>query len=104
MPVRELHHVNNGEDVLVRHILMKQVAHRIDEDHFRCMPAQRFSQLLGYEPQVKSLFIGMTWNATETLGKGFSVAMHAPGTDLCTSPNRVPCCIGPFDCRATTHM
>ena len=40
VPVGRIHHAADGLDVVIRHIRLEQVAHRIDEDHLRRPPPQ----------------------------------------------------------------
>lgn len=45
VPMRIPPDLRDPEDVLVRHGLMKEVAHRVDEDHSGRPPLQRLVQL-----------------------------------------------------------
>src|SRR5437762_525745 len=49
MPIGERHHLSNSEDVVVRYIFVKEIAHRIDEDHPGGAPFQWFFEFLGNE-------------------------------------------------------
>jgi len=46
MPVRFRHDIEGSADVLVRHRLVKQIAHRVDEDLPRLPPAKRKIKLI----------------------------------------------------------
>ena len=82
VPVRRPHHLDDGFDVIVRHVLMEEVAHRVDEDHLRCRPAERLGELLGHEAQVESLLVRVVRDAPESLGERLGVAMLQPGLIL----------------------
>src|SRR5215831_6447986 len=83
---------------------MKQVAHRIDEDHLRHAPAQGFGEFFRYQAQVKPLLVWMAFDSPEPFSKYFSVTMLATGTDLCAAPHRVPRRVCPFDSRRFGHV
>src|SRR5438105_3119275 len=42
VPVRQLHDAYHAKNVFVRHVLVKEVAHAVDEHHSRFGPAQGF--------------------------------------------------------------
>ncbi|HLH78257.1 MAG TPA: three-Cys-motif partner protein TcmP [Candidatus Binataceae bacterium] len=46
MPMRPMHHFEDAKDVIYRHVPVKEVAHRIDEDGLRLSPSQRCVQHL----------------------------------------------------------
>src|SRR5271157_790091 len=97
VPVGLNHHIHNGCNVVIRNGIMKQVTHRIHEHPSRRTPAQWFPQLLGHEPNVKALFVGMVFDTPKPLSKYSGIAMRAAGTDFGAASNRVPGCIGPLD-------
>ena len=62
-----------------RHAFLKQVAHRIDENHSRLAPPQWLSQLFRHQPQVEALLERMPLDAAEPLGKRLGIAVLAAG-------------------------
>src|SRR5580704_2818231 len=103
MPICPRHNLRYFADVIVRHLLMEQVAHGVDEDHSRAPPGQWFHQLAGNEPWIKTTLISMANNSTESLGEPLGITELAPWADFCTAADRVPGCIGPFDLGLITH-
>ena len=61
---------------------MKEIAHRVDEDHPGRPPLERLGQLFRNKAEIEALLIRMAGNATKVLGEGFRVAMGAAGTGL----------------------
>src|SRR4051794_10389342 len=82
---------------------MEQVAHAVDEDHLRSLPAEGLGQFLGDEAWVESLLIGMALHPAKALGERLGIAMIAAGRDLRATPYRVPCRVGPFDMGVFAH-
>ena len=103
VPVRSLHDVADGLDVVVGHVLVEEVAHRVDEDHFRRLPPQRLRQLFRHEPEVKSLLVRMPGHAPEPLGERLGVAVVAAGRDLGAAADGIPRRVGPFDLGVLAH-
>lgn len=93
----ELHHLRNFDDVLIRYVLMKEVAHRVYEDHLRNSPTEWLSELLRNEPQVEAEFIRVTGHAAEPLGERLSVATPAALADFRAPTDRVPRRVSPLD-------
>jgi hypothetical protein len=91
------HHARDALDVFGRHIGVKKIAHRVNEDHAWRLPSAGLIQFLGNEPKIKSLFIGVTRDTPETFSKRLGVAVLAAWTDFCAAANRIPSCIGPLD-------
>ena len=53
MPIRHLHDVRYALDIPIGHVLMEEVAHRVNEDCLRRSPFKRFGQLVGNETQIE---------------------------------------------------
>src|SRR5262245_9058978 len=103
VPVSQMHHVNYSKNVLVRNIFVKQVAHRVHEDHPRCGPAQWFGQLFRNQSQVESLFIRVSWDSPKPFSKGLRIAVSASRADFRASTYWVPRGVGPFDAGTVAH-
>lgn len=97
MPGRGFHRIEHAPNEFAWNLLVKQIAHRIHENHARGTPAERLLQTLGSKCEVKAGFERMSGRPAKTLGKTFSVAMIATGTDLGAPGDRVPSCVGPLD-------
>src|SRR5205823_10120021 len=82
MPLRGAHYPADCFDVFVRNAALKQIAHGIYKDELRRSPCERLSQLLRNEPQVEPLFVRVSLDAPEPLGKGLSITMLAARADL----------------------
>src|SRR5262245_53109550 len=65
MPVRAVHHLEGPLNVLKRHIVVKQIAHRIDEDALRLLPTERLTEFFGDESQIEPLFERVSLHAAE---------------------------------------
>src|SRR5262249_55598734 len=82
---------------------VEQIAHGIDEDHPRFVPAQRISEFLWDQPEIESPFVGMALDATEPLSEGLGITVLAPRADLRAATDRIPRRIRPFNCRVIAH-
>src|SRR5579859_3650152 len=103
MPFGGGHDPCDGDDIFVGDLVMKEVAHRVHEDHLWCTPAERLGQLFGNEPKIETLLVGMALYTAESLGKSLGVAMFAARANLRTATDRVPSCISPFNRRLKRH-
>jgi hypothetical protein len=56
---------------------MKQVAHGVDEDHSGPVPEKRLGELLWYQTEVESLFVGVPRDAAEAFGERLCIAVGA---------------------------
>ena len=54
VPVRPFHRVEHGGDMRFRNVLVKKIAHRIDEDHTGPLPLKRLGQPFGPEASGQS--------------------------------------------------
>src|SRR6202034_2087473 len=103
MPVRSDHDPRDRDNVVVRDGIMKKVAHGINEVHLRHPPSERFAKLLRNKAQVESELVWMSLHSAEPFGEGFRVTVFTAWANLCAAPDRVPSCIGPFDCGCFCH-
>ena len=90
-------------DVTVRHAVVEQVAHRVDENLLGPGPADRVPDLLLHETEVEAKLERMIWDSAKSFGKGFGVAVRATGADLRATAHRVLGCVRPFDFGVVTH-
>src|ERR1017187_4810570 len=104
MPLGFDHHSGNSLDVFIGNTLVKQVAHRIHEDHLGSLPTQRFTELFWDQTKVEALFVRVAGYPAKPLCKYFCITMLAARTDLCATAYGVPGCVGPFDCGVLSHL
>ena len=103
VPVGRQHHPANFLDVFVRHALVKEVAHRIDENLLGLGPTNRIAQLLRHEPQIETKLKGMARHTAEPLRERLRVAMRAARADFRAASNWIPRRVCPFNFRIITH-
>src|SRR5262245_83049 len=104
MPTGLDHHFSHSNDIIIGHITVKKVAHRINKYHLRSLPVNWLGKLFRYKAQIKALFIRMTFNSTKTFGKCFGITASASRADLGASANRVPGSVCPLDLRVVAHF
>ena len=97
MPVGAFHRVEHGIDEAARHLLVEQVAHRIDEDHARPTPGKRLAQPLRPKREVEAALERMAGHSAKPLGEALGIATIAAGADLAAPGYRIPSRIRPFD-------
>ena len=91
------HHSADLLDVVIRHVDVKQVAHRIDEDSARLSPTNWIAEFFGDESKIETLFERVIGNAAESLGESFGVTVSAARADLRAATDGVPRGVSPFD-------
>jgi hypothetical protein len=82
---------------------VKQIAHRIHEDHLWCAPLQWLTELPWNQPQIKALLIRVPLDSPESLGKRLCITMFAPRTNLRAPAHRIPRRIRPFNFRSIEY-
>lgn len=97
VPVGQSHNSHNFDDVIIGHIAVEEVAHRIHKHHPRHSPFKWLGQFFRNETEIKTLLVGVTRNSAKTFSKCFGIAVLATGTDLGTTAHWIPSCVGPFD-------
>ena len=97
MPVRFDHHSANRLNVIIRHTILKKIAHRVHKHELWGAPKERLCQFRGDQAKVESLLIRMPFDSAKPLRKRLGIAMLAAGTDLRAAANRIPGRVGPFD-------
>ena len=95
VPIRRDHHVRNRRRIRIRHSVLKQIAHRIDEHQLGGAPGKRLRQLLRHQPQIKPLLVRMSLDPAKPLRKRFGIAVLAAGADFDAAPDGVPGGVGP---------
>lgn len=90
VPVGLLHCIEDLIDEYERHLLVKQVAHRVDENHPRAEPLERLLQPLGPQRQIEPSGERMPWHAAEAFREARSIAVVATARDLRAPGYRIP--------------
>jgi hypothetical protein len=103
VPIRHTHNPRGLDDEFVGHVILKQITHRIDENHPRANPFEWLSKFLGHELYIEAVLIRMAWDAPEPFRKRLRIAMFATWADLFAPPHGVPCRVGPFYFGIITH-
>lgn len=98
MPVSTFHYVEDLLNIVQRDILMKKIAHRIDEDRLRLFPAKRPFEHMRLERKLETICIVPLTHRLQTSRHLFRVAILTARTKLVTAGHRVPGRLGPFDC------
>ena len=91
------HHPADLLDIVIRHVDVKEIAHRVDEDFARLSPAERIAEFFRDESKIEALFERVIGNAAESLGESFGVTMSATGTDFRAATDGIPRGVSPFD-------
>jgi hypothetical protein len=112
-----VHHVEHALDEVQRDVLVKEVAHGVDEDHPRQPPAQWVTdgivvekdrvvpsaltvddlQIVRRPPGVVAVVALRLRDRRQPLCHSLGIAVLAPGRHLVAARGGVPCLVGPFD-------
>ena len=103
MPVGAVHDVENALDVSGGDVLMKKVAHGIDENTFRSFPTKGQLQHLRLQSESKSVSVIALAHGFEAIRETFGVTMLASRADFGAAGHGIPGCVGPFDVRISCH-
>ena len=69
MPAGTDHDPDDGLDEIIGDIFVKQVAHRVHEDHLGGQPSQGIGKMIWHKPQIEPLFVGMALHTPESFGE-----------------------------------
>src|SRR5260370_1927112 len=89
MPASDLHGIEHGVDKMLRHLFVKEVAHRVHKNSPRLAPLKRLREAFGPQCEIKPVFEGVPRNAAKSLGKALRVAQGTTTGDLRTAGHRV---------------
>ena len=103
VPIGALHCVEYALDVLDGNVLVKKIAHRIDEDELWTQPVYGLFEALGAKSQIKAWLERVSLDAAETLGKALGIAMVATGANFRAAGNWVPSAVSPLDSAFARH-
>lgn len=82
---------------------MKEVAHGIDKDCSRLLPAMGHFEQMRMQSNPEAVGIVATAGSFEAKRETFGVAVTAAYADFGASGDRIPCRFGPFDFRLPCH-
>ncbi len=82
VPVRAVHDVEDALDVLERHVLVEEVAHRVDEDCLRLLPSQRELEHVRLQRQLEAVAVVRLTHRLQSLRHALGVAVLAAGANL----------------------
>src|SRR5437870_4546645 len=97
MPVGLLHHAEDLVDVGIRHRLVEEIAHAVDEDAAGLAPAEWEAQQIGLEGHREPSSVPRIAHRLETDGEPLCVTMLTAGADLGAPRHGVPGRIRPLD-------
>src|SRR3569623_221254 len=104
------HHAKDSGDVLVRHLLVEEVRHRVDEDALALPPAQRRAQYVGHGPHLarpagallsddRQAAVALLTHPFEPVGERLGVAPFAARRAARAADDGVPDAVRPADVR-----
>jgi hypothetical protein len=97
MPGSLCHDVEDLLDVLERHVIVKQVAHRVDKDCPGLTPSQWLIEQIRLQRQSETVSVAVLVHGLQAQRHPFCVAMLAAGADLRATGYGIPGDICPFD-------
>ena len=104
MLISRLHRLKNTINETRSYSVVKQVAHRIDEDPSRSFPGDWLGKPFWAKRKIEPVLERMSRCAAEPLGKALSITIIATARDLGATSYRVPSCISPFNCGFARHL
>lgn len=103
VPIRGLHRAANFRDVPRRNVIVKKIAHGVDEDSLWHPPSQRNIELLWNQAKVESVLERVPRYPAKSLCESFGVAVFAARAYFGAAPYWIPRRIRPFYGAVITH-
>lgn len=97
MPVGAAHHAEHSLDERGGHVLVKEVAHGVDENDLRFLPAQRQFQDVIMDGEFEAVHVVRLPHRLQAKRHAFRVTVFAARTDLGATRCRIPRRFRPFD-------
>jgi len=97
VPVGSVHDVKDFVNVIRRHLLMEQIAHRVDEDNLRLFPFERRFEGLSLNGELETVLVVGLAHGFEARCHALGIAVLASRADLCAAGDGIPGGLGPFD-------
>src|SRR3989338_952437 len=104
VPIGAAYDVKHLKEIGYRHVLVKQVTHRVDEDTLRFPPLQRKVQHVGLKRQLEAITVIPLPHSLQTLCNAFGITVLTAGTDFDTSCDRIPGGLRPFNRGIRAHL
>ena len=104
MPPCGAHHMADLLNVVIRYLVVEEVAHRVDKNLLWRRPPDGVAQFFGYQSQVEAELKGMPLYATESFGERLGITMLTSGADFRAAPDRVPSGVRPLDFGIKAHV
>lgn len=101
---RGVHRKPHFLDELVRYVLVKQVAHTVDEHATWLLPVVRLLKSLRSKNEIKSSLKVMAGDTAPPLRECLGVAMITTRRNFRATRDGIPRCIGPLDRTICTHL
>ena len=103
MPMRLRHDRKNLADVFDGNVLVKEIAHRVDEDSLRLLPSQRKLEHVWLKGHLKAVNVVGLAHGLQPLGHPLGVTVLTARADFGTAGYGVPGRFGPFDGGVKRH-
>src|SRR2546422_724059 len=97
MPVGPHHNLRDLDNIVVRYVILKKVAHRIYKNEAGTFPDCGLFQLLRNQARIKTHFVRMPWYTPKTLSKSLRIAVCATRANFGTASDGIPSCVRPFN-------
>ena len=103
MPVRCFHGIKHSVYKRCGHVLMEQVAHRVDKDHPAPLPFKGLVQSIRSKRQIKTMLKWMGRNASPPFCKTLGITIVAAGGNFGAARYRIPSSVGPLNRTTICH-
>ena len=100
---RTRHHIDNAFDISVRHLLVEEIGHRIDEIDGGLLASKRLLQALRQQGQRKAVLVSGRAHGLQPARQRLGVTVLAAGRNLGAPGDRVPRLLGPLNLRCRRH-
>jgi hypothetical protein len=98
------HNVKDFRDKIEGDIVVKKVAHRIDENCVRLLPMQRYFKGVRMRRNIETIDVIATARGFQTQSHTFGIAVLTAGANFCAAGNRIPSRFSPFDFGIPCHF
>ncbi len=98
------HNIKDFQDELQRDVFVKEVAHGINKDCSRLLPAERHFEQMRVQGNSEAIGIVSAASGFEAKRETPGVTISTAETDFCAACDRVPGGLGPFDFGFPGHL
>jgi hypothetical protein len=103
VPVSTSHDVADALDVVEWNVLVKKVAHRVDENLPWASPMQWLIEFFWNESKIEALLERVAWHTPEAFCENLCIAELAARAHLRAASHWIPRRVCPFNRRAIAH-